>query len=273
MQRDVRHAILNALLALFRPLSRILLRYGLGCRDVYEVFKTAMVEVATEDYGIRNRPTNISRVAAMTGLTRKEVTRLRECLAQPPLRFPIGQTAISVVFDAWRQRRDRDGDNAAVLPFADDEQSFERLVTDQHVDIPPGAIRSELMRLGAIRADANGNLHLVRDSLMPDGDHRQLVRSLRVGVASLLTCVESESSGALDPAHGLHRTTVCRSLTRSDASKVNAVAGEALNLAHRSVDELDAAIRQLRTADAAGDRSVIVGTFVMETGAPMDDVT
>ena len=47
-------------------------------REFSDLAKAAFVQVATEEYGIRGRPTNISRVAVMTGLTRKEVKRIRD---------------------------------------------------------------------------------------------------------------------------------------------------------------------------------------------------
>ena len=59
-------------------ICRLLLRHEIGFREFSDLAKAAFVQVATEDYGIRGRPTNISRVAVMTGLTRKEVKRLRD---------------------------------------------------------------------------------------------------------------------------------------------------------------------------------------------------
>ena len=65
---------------MFRPIARVMLRAGISWRELSDVLKTTYVEVATEDFGIRGRPTNISRVAILTGLTRKEVRRLRDLL-------------------------------------------------------------------------------------------------------------------------------------------------------------------------------------------------
>jgi len=73
MQNTMQRQILNALLVALRPLARALLRAGIGYREFAEISKSAFVDIATKDYGLRGRPTNISRVAVMTGLTRKEV--------------------------------------------------------------------------------------------------------------------------------------------------------------------------------------------------------
>jgi hypothetical protein len=78
MQDTAKNNVLSALLKALRPIARFLMKSGIGYREFAEISKSAFVDVATSDYGLRGRPTNISRVAVMTGLTRKEVKRLRE---------------------------------------------------------------------------------------------------------------------------------------------------------------------------------------------------
>ena len=57
---------------------KILLRYGIGFSEFAEIVEDCVSSMsAATEFGIRGRPTNISRVAVMTGLTRKEVRRLR----------------------------------------------------------------------------------------------------------------------------------------------------------------------------------------------------
>ncbi|MDH3905625.1 MAG: DUF6502 family protein, partial [Gammaproteobacteria bacterium] len=73
MRDDIQRQILGAFLVVLKPIARILLRFGIGFREFSEIAKTAFVDVASSDFGLRGRPTNISRVAVMTGLTRKEV--------------------------------------------------------------------------------------------------------------------------------------------------------------------------------------------------------
>ena len=81
MQGAVQKEILKAFFLVLKPMARILLRFGVSYKDFNEIVKTAFVDVASADYGIRGRPTNISRVAVMTGMTRKEVRRIRDNLS------------------------------------------------------------------------------------------------------------------------------------------------------------------------------------------------
>ena len=78
MNNNSKSAPLLALLKALMPIARLLMKCGVGYREFAEIAKCAFVDVATQDYGLRGRPTNISRVAVMTGLTRKEVKRLRD---------------------------------------------------------------------------------------------------------------------------------------------------------------------------------------------------
>ena len=81
MEDNSKNRVLAALLKALRPVARILMKAGVGYREYAESSKSAFVEVATSDYGLRGRPTNISRGSVMTGLTRKEVKRLRDKIA------------------------------------------------------------------------------------------------------------------------------------------------------------------------------------------------
>ena len=55
-----------AFLALLKPLARLFLCFDRGFREFAELSKTAFVAVASDDYGIGGRPTNSSRIAAMS---------------------------------------------------------------------------------------------------------------------------------------------------------------------------------------------------------------
>jgi hypothetical protein len=55
------------------PVVRFLLKHGVIWDEFGEMPKAAYVTVARDDHGIQGRPTNNSRVAMLTGLSRREV--------------------------------------------------------------------------------------------------------------------------------------------------------------------------------------------------------
>ena len=104
MQEKLKQQVLDAFQLLMRPMVRILLRYGIGYREFVEVAKTTYVGVASSDFGIRGRPTNISRVAVMTGLTRKEVKRIRDKIISGERSVAVKTTPLADVLGARRSR-------------------------------------------------------------------------------------------------------------------------------------------------------------------------
>lgn len=139
--------------ALLQPLARIFLRFGRGYREFSELSKAAFVAVAAEDYGVHGRPTNVSRIAAMTGLTRKEVSRIRKRIDDSTAAVTDRGTPLQEVTSAWRSRDEFLGENGepAVLPLTGKCGSFHSLIRQFAGDIPEGAIRKELQRIGAVK--------------------------------------------------------------------------------------------------------------------------
>ena len=78
MGTNIQSKILSSLYLALKPIVRMLLRAGIGYREFAEIAKAAFVDEATSGYGLRGRPTNISRVAVMTGISRKEIKQLKD---------------------------------------------------------------------------------------------------------------------------------------------------------------------------------------------------
>jgi hypothetical protein len=76
----VKNAVLVALRLALRPLVRMLLRNGVTWKESAEILKQTYVEVARTDYGVHGRPTNASRIAILTGLSRHEVKRVGDSM-------------------------------------------------------------------------------------------------------------------------------------------------------------------------------------------------
>ncbi|MGA8203652.1 MAG: DUF6502 family protein, partial [Woeseiaceae bacterium] len=141
MQNNIERQILGAILLVLRPLARALLRAGVGYREFSEIAKTAFVQTATENYGLRGRPTNISRVAVMTGLTRKEVRRIRDKTDASEQTVVVKTTPISEILHRWytdEQFVDSNG-RPKELAFDGDGTTFTALVRRFGGDVPPGA--------------------------------------------------------------------------------------------------------------------------------------
>jgi len=142
----------NVFFALLQSLARLFLRFGRGYREFSELSKAAFVVVAAEDYGVHGRPTNVSRIAAMTGLTRKEVSRIRKRIDECRAAVTDRGTPLQEVISAWRSCDEFLGESGepAILPLTGKRGSFRSLVRQFAGDIPEGAMRKELQRIGAV---------------------------------------------------------------------------------------------------------------------------
>ena len=77
---EVKEHVIRSCRYLLLPVVRFLLKHGVTWSEFGELSKEAYVQVARDDYGIQGRPTNNSRVAMMTGLSRREVAKVRDRL-------------------------------------------------------------------------------------------------------------------------------------------------------------------------------------------------
>ena len=173
MEDNSKNLVLAALLKALRPIARILMKAGVGYREFSEISKSAFVDVATSDYGLRGRPTNISRVAVMTGLTRKEVKRLRDKIAAGTQIDMQRVVPPAEIIEKWHSDSaflDSSG-RPKTLSFDGPTPSFAALVKKYGGDIPPGAMRTELKRVGAISEDESGQLTVKMKFFRPSLEH------------------------------------------------------------------------------------------------------
>lgn len=192
MQTNSNTVVLTALLAALRPIARLLLKVGIGYREFSEIAKTAFVDVSTIDHGLRGRPTNISRVAVMTGMTRKEVKRLRDKISAGSETVVARNAPYVAILDQWHSD-DRfldDRGRPIKLRFDGPEPSFSTLVKNYGGDIPAGAMRTELKRVKAVAEDSEGNLEVLLQVFRPVDQDEKLVLALGqalVGLADTLS--------------------------------------------------------------------------------------
>jgi len=160
-----------------RPLVHVLIRSGVTWKDFAELARTSYVDVATQQFGKRGRPTNVSRTAVLTGLTRREVRRQRARLAASPESWAGHVTKGSLVLSAWHQDPeflDASG-QPAPLPM-EGEVSFTALLRRCGAgDVRPSTLLKELLAAQAIRERPDGRLEPLKRSYIPQTMDEQLV--------------------------------------------------------------------------------------------------
>ena len=154
METNVSHTLQTALFKILKALARLVLRFGLSYQQFEELAKQAFVEVAEEEaFTLQGRKQTDSRIAVVTGLSRKEVKRLRSAEKYSEnMATPAQYNRAARVLNGWLRDRtyQDDNENPRVLPIEGDDLSFTRLVRAYGGDIPVRAVLDELVRVGAV---------------------------------------------------------------------------------------------------------------------------
>ena len=191
--------ILDACRRIIRPLARVLLRYGVGYREFAEVCKECFVEVAAEDFGIRGRPTNISRISVATGVSRKETRRIRSDMDQRKDSERFGMSPASIVLRGWYSDPDFVSSSGAPLALCvgDGNPALSELVSRYAGDVTAGAVLAEFARLGLIERVGRGKIRPLSPIFMPPNVDGQLFAA---GVQSLSYLLSTISYNT-NPSH------------------------------------------------------------------------
>jgi len=205
-----------------------------------EIAKRAFVEAASTDYGLRNRPTNIARVAVMTGLSRKEVGRMRADPLKPRHSQLPPRSIPAEVLSYWFTNLNFIGADGKPLPLSfQGEVSFSSLVRSITSDIPVRAIEQELIRVGAIDITKDGKLVPVTREFVPYGVSDRLIEGLYFGLEKLAHTVCFNTNTKLTQAPYLQRVVDVSGIAASDVEQVrNDVTAMAEGFMHQLDDYL-----------------------------------
>jgi len=125
--------------------------------------KLVFVQVATEEFGIKGRPTNVSRASILTGISRKEVKRQRDLMDADAAPVKGKTTDATKVLSGWFQDPDYlDADGAPrLLNENGPKPSFATLCTQYGGDIAVPTMLKELIKTKAIKRTGSSELKVL----------------------------------------------------------------------------------------------------------------
>ena len=184
MAQDDDKALIEAALDnLLEPVVAMLLRNGVTYQEFATFSKNTFVSVAQRDFGVRGRPTNSSRISAMTGIDRREVGRIKEALAaeSPVARVRESQDRMSRVVRGWYEDADFLGEDGhpKLIATEDSDVSFKELVRRHGGGLPFKAVLKELISAGNIETLDNDILRVLKPYYSPLGSNPEAL--LRAG--------------------------------------------------------------------------------------------
>ena len=187
------HNALNAaVVKLLRPLVRIFIRNGFSCGAFTELARWVYVDVAREEFPLKGRKQTDSRVSVLTGLSRKEVRRLRD------MQKPVDTISSSCfnraarVISGWRrdpQFCDIEG-RPNVLPLEGEAISFTSLVKLYSGDISARAILDELLANRSVVVSPDNMIRLTADVYLHKTDKSKMHEILGKDVGLLVNTID-----------------------------------------------------------------------------------
>jgi hypothetical protein len=167
VSRKTKSLIAEALGLLLEPVILVLLKSGVTWKEFAAIARAKFVDIATREFGIRGRPTNVSRVAILTGLDRREVRKLRITEASGP--EPGFMSKPTQVLEGWYSDPDFLGPNGKPrqLSIERDGNNFAALVRRYAPGIPIVAMIKELTTAGAIERTKAGKVRVLQRAFIP----------------------------------------------------------------------------------------------------------
>jgi hypothetical protein len=188
-----KHNILSAAVGrILKPLIRILLRSGMSYGTFADIAKRQYVEVALNEFPIEGRKRSVSRVSVITGLTRKEVSRLLGLDQVKDAQTTERYNRAARVVAGWRRDTgflDREG-NPMDLSLSGRANSFQELVRRYSGDVPHRAILDQLVEDGSVERLDDNRVRLTHRAYLPKADESMKLHILGVDTAFLIDTIE-----------------------------------------------------------------------------------
>ncbi|MBM4197343.1 MAG: hypothetical protein FJ197_09665 [Gammaproteobacteria bacterium] len=264
--RQKLHRVLASVLI---PLARTLLRFGVTYTEFADISKRAFVKAAEADYGVRHRKVSTARVALLTGMSRREVRKLRELLAKRPIESVAATSLPAEVLDLWHTNPSYLDTQGFPRPLPRSGQgSFATIVQALSSDLSPRAVERELLRAGAIRQIGKSRIQPTSREYVPGDPMGKALEGLQLGLRRLTETICHNADPANRRSPYFERVVVADGVDASDAKVVrDGIAGILSNFSETVDDHLTTFTERKKRRNSAREssRTVGVGLFFFDS--------
>jgi hypothetical protein len=216
--------LLNAVLAVMRPLVRLLVRQGVTYTVLVAALKRVFLDAAHAELNAAGKPVTDSAVSLLSGVHRRDVrnlTRLAKT-APPPLREPI--SVASQLVGRWMSQPQflDSGENPAKLPRSGGDASFDALAAAVSNDVRPRALLDELIRLGVVR-EAADEVELLVQGFVPRAGYAEMTQQFKDNLADH---VAAASANLQDDRGFLEQAIFVDQISQASAHKLHKLSAQ-----------------------------------------------
>jgi hypothetical protein len=167
MSENVKKSLLAACRHMLHPLVRILLRQGVSFGEFADAVRGAYIDIAAAELIPSGRPQTDTRLGILTGISARDVGRIRAGDADDD--SEVGANQIARVLQGWSQDPEYLGPYGLPLevPIEGDRTSFEALVERYAEGVSARTLLDELVRVNAAFETDDGYVRLLNRTYVP----------------------------------------------------------------------------------------------------------
>lgn len=272
LPRALKEHFATAIDGMLRVVVRHLIAQGITHPALTQMLKAIYLDIAEAEFALPFKRQTDSRLALVTGLNRKEISRLRRRRKSAPAAIAVEDNLVTHVLGRWMAGPPyaaADG-TPRRLPYESNRPnvaSFARLVRELSVDIPVRSVLDELLRVGVVALLPHGDVELQREAHIPTEDAAAKLTLLGSDPAELFSTI----------MHNVEHPGAARLQRKVAYDNIGADALEEIRAAARRTGEefirkanalLAKHDRDRHAAAAAGHRMrVVLGTYYFEEEA------
>ena len=272
LPRALKEDFAAAIHRMLRTVVRHLIGQGITYPALTQMVKEIYLDVAEAEFALPFKRQTDSRLALVTGLNRKEISRLRRLRKTPRASVALEENLVTHVIGRWMagppyaaadgtpRRLTYDSDRRNVASFA-------RLVRELSVDIPVRSVLDELLRVGVVALLPDGTVELRREAHIPSADVAAKLTLLGTDPAEVFGTIMHNVEHPDAPR--LQRKVVYDNIGADALAEIRAAALRTGERFIRNANALLAAHDRDRNPRAAGGRRtrVVLGTYYFEEEA------
>jgi uncharacterized protein DUF6502 len=270
-----KEAVLRVFVAMFRPLMRIALHYGIGAGEIANAIKRTYVEELETRLAEQKLPLTDARIAITAGLARSDVSALREAVregAPHSVDYGVGQERIGSVLTQWNSHQDFAGAYGTPMDLdlnptpGSAKRSFKDLVEVACPGTDPDALLQALVAAGSVEVvDRLFVRHVSRAYLTPSPDVSRIEQIGRFSSAIASTFAYNLLRNESEPPYFERAVLADKSLSEQGRDAFLGIIGQK---GKDLLEELDNAVAHLAEShgSAAGKRYG-VGIYFFEDPA------
>lgn len=270
-----KEAVLNVFASLVRPLTRVAFEYGISASEISGAIRRTYIQALEERLIGQKRVTTDARIAAVAGLTKSDVSALREATragAPHSLRATVSLDQVTNLLTVWHTLSGYSGAYGLALELdllptlGSPRKSFRELVTAACPGADTEALLDELVASGSIEVIDSSTVRCLSRAYLPQGaDVKRIERMGRFLSSVTASFVHNLLRLGADPLYFERAVVSDELLSESGRDRFSNLASER---GQELLTELDTFLTRLAEAEPnTGGKKYGVGIYFFEDRA------